>query len=132
MFSLQQIHAAHAKVRSGADFPAYVQALIQLGVLRYTHFVADGHILYSGKDHFSTASGAQYALLEIAPEGDQQALERILKIHQQGQTDYPTFCRQAAGAGVMHWVVDMEEMACRYFDRQNTLLVEEKIPVAPL
>lgn len=129
MFTIEQIKTAHAKVKSGSDFPAYVQELIQLGVLRYTNFVDDGHIVYSGKDNFSTASHAQYALMVVAPKGDKQKLQHTLKIHQQGQTDYPTFCRQAAEAGVAKWIVDMEKMTCEYFDRKNELLVQEHIPV---
>ena len=32
MFTIEQIKNAHAKVKSGADFPTYVQNLIKLGV----------------------------------------------------------------------------------------------------
>lgn len=32
MFTLEQIKAAHSNVRSSADFPAYIQAIKNLGV----------------------------------------------------------------------------------------------------
>ena len=32
MFTIQQIKDAHSKVKSGADFPKYMQDIIALGV----------------------------------------------------------------------------------------------------
>ena len=32
MFTIQQIKDAHSKVKSGADFPQYMQDIIALGV----------------------------------------------------------------------------------------------------
>ena len=43
MFTIDQIKEAHSKVKSGADFPQYVQDLIKLGVIHYTTYVRDGH-----------------------------------------------------------------------------------------
>lgn len=129
MFSIEQIRAAHANMKSGADFPDYVQELIQLGVTSYDYYVSDGHAVYFGKNEFSLTSEAQYSLLSIAVDSDKHKLEQALRIHQQGQTDYLTFCSQAAEAGVGKWTVDMEKMTCEYFDIQGDLLVKEKIPV---
>lgn len=128
MFTIEQIEAIHSKVKSGADFPRYIQELIQLGVLNYTIYVNDGHAIYSGKNNFTISSETQYPLLEVKSEGDKQKLEHTLKIHQQGLTDYPTFCRQAAETGVEKWRVDMEKMTCTYYDKQENVLVIENIP----
>ena len=46
MFTLQQIQDTHAKVKSGADFPQYIQDLKDLWVRSYTIFVSDGHAEY--------------------------------------------------------------------------------------
>ena len=43
MFSLEQIKAAHSKMKSGADFPSYINEIKQLGVIGYATFVSDGH-----------------------------------------------------------------------------------------
>ncbi len=128
MFTIEQIQAIHSKVKSGADFPRYIQELIQLGVLNYTIYVDNGRTVYSGKNNFTISSEANYPLLKVGMEGDKQKLECTLKNHQQGLTDYPTFCRQAAEAGVEKWTVDMEQMTCTYFDKQGNLLVIENIP----
>jgi hypothetical protein len=39
MFAIEQIKAAHSKVKSGADFLNYVQDLIKLGITSYETLV---------------------------------------------------------------------------------------------
>ena len=46
MFTAEQIKAAHSKVKSGADFPSYIQEIKALGVTHYEAYVTDGHIDY--------------------------------------------------------------------------------------
>jgi uncharacterized protein YbcV (DUF1398 family) len=35
-------------------------------------------------------------------------------MHQQGKTDFPTFCKHAAETGVEKWRVDISQMTCTY------------------
>ncbi len=49
MFAIEQINTAHSKVKSGADFPAYIQDLKKIGVQAYESFVSDGHTVYYGQ-----------------------------------------------------------------------------------
>lgn len=51
MFTLDQIEKANSKVRSGADFPALVKELKEIGVFVSDVFVRDGHAEYFGKNH---------------------------------------------------------------------------------
>jgi len=128
MFTLEQIKAAHAKVKSGADFPSYINELIGLGLMEYTQFVSDGHAIYSGKNNYSVQSEAKYPAFKIADIADSAKLKQDLKIHQQGDTNYMTFCEQAAGAGVEKWLVDMDKMTCTYYDKQDGNILTEAIP----
>lgn len=128
MFTLAQIHAAHAKVKSGADFPVYVQELIQLGVSHYENFVSDGHAQYFGQGDYTIASSAKYSALEIASEVNLPQFQAALKAHQQGQSDYLTFCGYCAELGVEKWQVSMEKMTCTYFDRAGNEVLVEEIP----
>jgi len=128
MFTLDQIIAAHAKVKSGADFPAYIQEMRLLGVQSYEHFAADGHIQYYGAHGFTMAADAKWPALEIAETGSAEKLKHALFIHQQGQTDYPTFCSQSAEAGVEKWTVDMIKMTCTYYDKASNEILVEAIP----
>jgi len=128
MFTTEQIKAAHSKVKSGADFPNYVQELIQLGVTSYETFVADGHTDYFGKEDYKTSSVAKYNPLIIAQESNVEQFKADLKAHQQGQTDYMTFCNDSAKSGVEKWVVCMGKMTCAYYDLSGKEMLVERIP----
>lgn len=127
-FTIEQIKAAHAKVKSGADFPAYVQEMKRLGITSYQHYVADGHVRYHGSGGFTLLADAKWPPVEVAQTGKEEALKHSLSIHQAGQTDYLTFCRQAAEAGVEQWTVDMQRMTCTYYDKTGDTLLTEHIP----
>lgn len=127
---INQIKEAHARVKSGADFPRYVQELKTIGLVAYDHYVSDRHIHYYGANHFQLTSVAKYPPLMVAESGSAEDLRYFLNIHQQGQTDYPAFCQQAAQAGVEKWTVHMLDMTCTYYDRAGNKLLVEAIPEA--
>jgi uncharacterized protein YbcV (DUF1398 family) len=128
MFTIEQIKQAHSKVKSGADFPKYIQELKALGVKSYDNHVSDGATHYTGANHYQVTGGAKYPVKEIAASGSNASLADALKIHQAGGTDYPTFCSQAASFGVEKWTVDLEKMTCTYFDRSGKVMLTESIP----
>ncbi len=128
MFELTAIKEAHAKVKSGADFPNYIQELIQLGVKKYHTYVKDGHSVFIGDNDYQIKSERKYAVLRIANISDKERFKHYLKNHQRGQTDYPTFCQQSAETGVEKWTVDMSQMTCTYYDKLNNKMLEEVIP----
>lgn len=128
MFTIDKIKEAHSTVKSGADFPKYVKELIQLGVESYESFVADGHILFHGDNGFSLRSGAKYPILTIADQSAKTQFEKVLKAHQRGQSDYPSFCRESARSGIEKWVVDMSNMTCTYYDKKGGVVLTESIP----
>jgi uncharacterized protein YbcV (DUF1398 family) len=128
MFTIEQIKTAHSKVKSGADFPSYIREMKSLGVTSYEHFVADGHIQYYGADEFKIAADAKWPAMEVSETGSAEKLKHALAIHQQGQTDYPTFCKQSAEAGVEKWIVDTIKMTCTYYDKAANEMLVEAIP----
>ncbi|MES2796115.1 MAG: DUF1398 family protein [Bacteroidota bacterium] len=128
MFTIEQIKTAHSKVKSGADFPSYIQEMKQLGVVTYEHFVSDGHIQYFGINDFTIAADPKWAPMDIAAAGSAEKLKHSLAIHQQGQTDYLTFCKQSAEAGTDKWVVDLVQMTCAYFDKAGNEILVELVP----
>jgi len=129
MFTLEQIQQTHARVKTGADFPQYVQDLRQLGLRAYDHYVSDGHNDYRATTGAVLTSPPVGEPLTIAAQGRPDWVAHAIHIHQQGQTDYPTFCRQVAAAGVEKWTVNAEAMMCTYYDRLGQPLVEEPIPL---
>lgn len=128
MFTLDQVKAAHSKVKSGADFPRYIKDLIELGVIAYSTYVIDGHAEYTGNSSHTVESEGKYDTLTVATKSDIETFLNRLKIHQQGQTDYMTFCKDSAAAGVEKWVVDTQKMTCTYYDLSGNRMLEEKIP----
>ena len=129
MFTLDQIQQSHSKVKTGADFPAYVQALIQMGVTGCDMFVHDRHAEYFGKNRFSVTEDAKYPTFDIAPKSNNERLGNILRMHQLGKTNYMTFCEQLAGAGIEKWSLDVKKMTCTYFDAHGVQMLVDKVPV---
>ena len=129
MFTIAQIKEAHDKVKSGADFPKYIQDLINLGVIGYDTFVADGHVEYFGADNYRTMATETYATLAVASSANKERFIEFLVMHQEGQTDYLTFCHQAAQCGIARWTVNIVEKTCTYFDNNQNSILIEKIPL---
>lgn len=128
MFTIAQIEEAHSKVQSGADFPKYIQDLVQLGVTGFVTWVIDSHTDYSGAGDYKTSSAAMYDPLSISQEVNPNQFEAYLRMHQQGQTDYPTFCQHCAATGIERWVVNLDAMTCVYYDKNNQEVLTEEIP----
>lgn len=129
MFTIDQIQAAHAKVKTGADFPKYIQELIALGIHSYDTFVLDGHAVFYGNGQ-QLSSNAKYPEINITPESNTEKFARFLKRHQQGETNYLIFCGHAAETGVQKWTVDTAAMTCTYFDSEGNMMLSEAIPGA--
>src|SRR5690349_250696 len=116
MFTVEQIKEAHSKVKSGADFPKYIQEIKGLGVTAFETWVIDSHTEYFGKDHFQTTSDPMYENLVVATNSDKEKFTHRLQIHQQGKTDYFTFCKDCAETGIEKWFVSLDAMTCTYYD----------------
>ncbi|WP_447636224.1 DUF1398 domain-containing protein [Flavobacterium microcysteis] len=128
MFTEAQIKQAHSKVKSGADFPAYIQEIKSLGITYYEVYVADGHSEYHGASDYKITTTAKYENLSIADSCDIASFKAGLKAHQQGQTDYITFITMSAECGVEKWEVDTKNMSCTYYDKTGNEILVEQIP----
>ena len=128
MFTIKQIEEAHSKVKSGADFPIYIQEIKKLGVTAFTTYVTDSHTVYFGTDEFKIQSAPKYKNLQISDRSDRELFTHCLKIHQQGETDYYTFCKHCAETGIENWEVSLQAMTCTYFDKAGNKMLTETIP----
>lgn len=128
MFTIAQIHTAHDKVKSGADFPKYIQEIKELGVIGFETFVVDSHTEYYGRENFKTKSEAMYSDLDINDHSNKIEFIEKLKKHQQGETDYLTFCKDCAETGIEKWIVSLTEMTCIYYDKKGNEILVEQIP----
>ena len=128
MFTTEQIQAAHSIVKTGADFPAFIRDIKKPGVTYYETFVTDGHTIYYGTNDYKTSGTPKYELLPIAGVSTPEQLKADLKSHQEGKTDYQTFCNDCAKSGFEKWNVCMEKMTCTYYDKAGTEILAEQIP----
>jgi len=128
MFTINQIKEAHSKVKSGADFPRYIHDIKNLGVKKYETYVADGHSVYYDNGNFKISSEPKYAALKIENTSNETQFKNDLKAHQQGKTNYFTFCNDCAKSGIEKWIVDISKMTCTYFDTTGNEILVENIP----
>lgn len=128
MFTLEQIKTAHSKMKSGTDFPSYINDIKQLGVIGYETYVSDGHTDYFGENDFKTSTVTKYDTLGIADNSNAEQFKIDLKAHQQGQTNYPTFCSDCAKSGIEKWTVRMDKMTCTYYDKSSNEILVEIVP----
>lgn len=128
MFTAEQLKAAHSKVKSGADFPAYIQEIKALGVTHYETYVSDGHIDYHGVKDYTVNVPAKYEPLAIANSPKTEAFKAGLLAHQQGKTDYLTFIGMCAETGIEKWEICIDNMTCTYFDKAGNEIWLERIP----
>jgi uncharacterized protein YbcV (DUF1398 family) len=128
MFTVEQIKAAHSKVKSGADFPAYIKEIKALGVTHYEAYVTDGHIDYHGANDYDAYVPAKYAPLIIADVPNSEQFKTELVAHQQGKTDFLTFIKMCATFGIEKWQICMNKMTCTYYDKAGNEILVEAIP----
>lgn len=128
MFTVEQIKAAHGKVKSGADFPKYIQEIKKLGVTAYETFVTDGHTDYYGAEDYKISTAAKYDNITIAEVSNIVQFKADIQAHQQGKTDYPTFCNDCAKSGIEKWKVCIKKMTCTYYDKAGNETLVEQIP----
>jgi len=128
MFTAEQIKTAHAKVKSGADFPSYVKEIKELGVTHYEAYVTDGHINYHGANNYTAKVPAKYDSLVIADISKGEEFKAELVAHQQGKTDFLTFIKMCAAFGIEKWEIYMDKMTCTYFDKAGNEILVEQIP----
>ncbi len=128
MFTTEEIKAAHSKVKSGADFPAYIREIKALGVTHYEAYVNDGHTDYHGANGHTATVPAKYEPMSVADTVNAETFRQELLAHQQGKTDYLTFIRMCADTGIEKWEIRMDGMTCTYFDKAGNEILVEQIP----
>ena len=128
MFTTEEIKAAHSKVKSGADFPAYIREIKALGVTHYEAYVNDGHTDYHGANGHTATVPAKYEPMSVADTVNAETFRQELLAHQQGKTDYLTFIRMCAETGIEKWEIRMDGMTCTYFDKAGNEILVEHIP----
>lgn len=127
-FTVEQLKTAHGKVKSGADFPAYIKEIKALGVTHYETYVSDGHIDYHGANNYTAKVPSKYEPLAIAKVANIEVFKAELLAHQKGKTDFLTFIKMCAETGIEKWEICMDQMTCTYYDKKGNEILAEAIP----
>lgn len=128
MFTADQLKTAHGKVKTGADFPAYIQEIKSIGVTSYETYVTDGHINYHGREDYTVNLPAKYDPMTVNSTPNPEVFAAELRVHQQGKTDFLTFIKMCASTGIEKWEICMDKMTCSYFDKEGNEVLVENIP----
>lgn len=128
MFTVNQIKAAHCKVKSGTDFPSYIKEIKSFGVTHYETYVRDGHTDYHGGSNHIVTVPPKYEPIAIVEIPQTEKFKAELLAHQQGKTDYLTFINMCAETGIEKWEICMDKMTCTYYDKAGNEILVEKIP----
>ena len=97
-------------------------------MVRNTVNVQTGQVSYQASDGQVLTSTGYQATSPVAEQADQEQFVQILRNHQAGQTDFPTFCEETAQAGLYKWVIDLEQMTCSYLDLADQVVFVEAVP----
>ena len=129
MFTLELIKVAYEKVKTGADFPNYIQELIDMGIEGYDTYTADSRVVYFGANNDDASTDRKHTDFPVASTVNKERFIEYLVMHQGGQTDYITFCEQSAQCGIAKWRIDIIGMTCTYFSADGEAIIIEKLPV---
>lgn len=124
-FTIDQIK--QAQINSNFKFPKLVQELKKIGVSNFITLVTDGHTEYFDEENENISIDGNQDFIISDVLNAEKFLER-LKLHQQGETDFPTFCKDCAENGIDNWVVSIPNMSCIYYDKTGNEVLKEKIP----
>ncbi len=128
MFTREQIETAHNKVKSGADFPIYVDEIKDMGVKSHEVVLFDGTWIFRGADGQVLQFKSGMENVHISVQSSPEKFKQILSMHQKGETDYATFCNQAGETGVERWISDFEKMTVTYLGSDGAVIDVEPIP----
>lgn len=126
-FSLENINVAHKKF-TGVDFPKLIQEFKKMGILTNSVNLQSGQVTYAHNNGELIQVESNPVDQVINATSSREIAKDVLKRHQAGETDFVTFCREIAGAGVCMWISNMDEMTCSYYDLNDNVVVFEAIP----
>ena len=125
-FTLEDIDLAHRGVTS-ATVRQYLATLHDLGIVSYTTHISDGHSEYFAGNGDSLCSAAVHERYDVSDQADRDAARQAIEAHQLKQTDYFTFSRQLAAAGVGFWIMDTVRMTCTFCSKADDRLIEDDV-----
>ncbi|HEK7179328.1 TPA: DUF1398 family protein [Staphylococcus aureus] len=126
-FKLSAIQQAHQQF-TGVDFPKLFKAFKDMGTTYNIVNIQDGTATYVHQSEDDIVTSSVKSNHPVAPSSNQSIVQDVLTRHQQGQTDFETFCDEMAQAGIYKWHIDIQAGTCTYIDLQEQAIISELIP----
>lgn len=126
-FKLSAIQQAHQQF-TGVDFPKLFKAFKDIGMTYNIVNIQDGTATYVHQSEDDIVTSSVKSNHPVAPSSNQSIVQDVLTRHQQGQTDFETFCDEMAQAGIYKWHIDIQAGTCTYIDLQEQAIISELIP----
>ena len=126
-FKLSAIQQAHQQF-TGVDFPKLFKAFKNMGMTYNIVNIQDGTATYVHQSEDDIVTSSVKSNHPVAPSSNQSIVQDVLTRHQQGQTDFETFCDEMAQAGIYKWHIDIQAGTCTYIDLQEQAIISELIP----
>ncbi|EFB45439.1 hypothetical protein SARG_00484 [Staphylococcus aureus subsp. aureus C101] len=126
-FKLSAIQQAHQQF-TGVDFPKLFKAFKDMGMTYNIVNIQDGTATYVHQSEDDIVTSSVKSNHPVVPSSNQSIVQDVLTRHQQGQTDFETFCDEMAQAGIYKWHIDIQAGTCTYIDLQEQAIISELIP----
>ncbi|HDI7471037.1 TPA: DUF1398 family protein [Staphylococcus aureus] len=126
-FTLSEIQQAHQQF-TGVDFPKLFKAFKDMGMTYNIVNIQDGTATYVHQSEDDIVTSSVKSNHPVAPSSNQSIVQDVLTRHQQGQTDFETFCNEMAEAGIYKWHIYIQAGTCTYIDLKEQAIISELIP----
>ncbi|MCE5113432.1 DUF1398 domain-containing protein [Staphylococcus aureus] len=126
-FTLSEIQQAHQQY-TGVDFPKLFKEFKDMGMTYNIVNIKDGTATYVHQSEDDIVTSSVKSNHPVAPSSNQSIVQDVLTRHQQGQTDFETFCDEMAEAGIYKWHIDIQAGTCTYIDLKEQAIISELIP----
>lgn len=90
-FTLSEIQQAHQQF-TGVDFPKLFKAFKDMGMTYNIVNIQDSTATYVHQSEDDIVTSSVKSNHPVAPSSNQSIVQDVLTRHQQGQTDFETFC----------------------------------------
>lgn len=126
-FTLSEIQQAHQQY-TGVDFPKLFKEFKDMGMTYNIVNIQDGTATYVHQSEDDIVTSSVKSNHPVAPSSNQSIVQDVLTRHQQGQTDFETFCDEMAEAGIYKWHIDIQAGTYTYIDLKEQAIISELIP----
>lgn len=127
MFTLNQINDIYGRLGKQTTLAEYLNALKDIGVVRYDSFIIDGHSEYYGNNNQKVVSPQVHEKLDISNTSDKDSMLTHLRLHEQGKTNYFEMSKVLAASGIEKWTFDTINMTITYHGNDKCEILVEDI-----